>query len=50
LQPQLRIDTESPCFACLAFSLGAADLWAATTDNKLERYCTVNGTLLQARR
>lgn len=46
LAPELKIDTESPDFARLAFSPAADTVWAATSDNKLERYCCDTGALL----
>ena len=46
LAPELKIDTEAPDFAQLAFAPAGDTVWAATTDNKLERYCCATGALL----
>lgn len=40
------MDTESPGFLQLAFAQGDRSVWAATSDGKLEQYCTVTGKLL----
>ena len=47
LQPELRVDSESPGFVRLVFAPNVDELWAATTDNKLERYSASDGSLLQ---
>ena len=44
-KPQFRVETETPSFDCLAFSADG-HLWAATSDHKLEKYCSSSGKLL----
>lgn len=46
LLPELKVDTETPDFVQLAFAPDGRSVWAATSDGKLERYCTASGELL----
>eukprot|EP00892_Ulva_mutabilis_P005257 jgi/Ulvmu1/3102/UM015_0142.1 len=44
-KPKLKVETETPSFDCLTFSADG-QLWAATSDHKLEKYCCSSGKLL----